>query len=286
MSHKEFTFQRIMHCPICGSGERLSWSIESRLPAYQCKNCHLVYMGEILDESSSSLYYSNYNQNRDRNDSELKAKRRKMYHLDLNFLSLLFNFNSPGLNILDVGGGDGEFLNLIPGDHLKTCFDVDVQARISGQEKFPLIDYLVDLEAAEKEFDLILFRGTIQYQRSLKSTRKFIDKYLKPNGNLVLLATPNIESPVATLAKDKWGLFVPYEHLYYFSIKNLEMLFDGLNLVHFDFPYIGTPYEDLDADLEKFKLLVNGSLGHASPPPSFWGSIMNLAFKKPKGIIN
>ena len=51
---------------------------------------------------------------------------------------------------------DGEFLNLIPGSHHKTCFDLDVQARIRGQEKFPLIDYLIDLEAAEKQFDLIL----------------------------------------------------------------------------------------------------------------------------------
>jgi SAM-dependent methyltransferase len=236
-------------------------------------------MGEILDENSSNLYYSNYNQNRDSNDSELKAKRMVMYQLDLKFLNFVIRLNDSNLEILDVGGGDGEFLNLIPGSHYKTYYDLDQQAKFRAQKKFPSIEYLTDLEKSGREFDLIIFRGTIQYQRNLMSTKNFVERFLKPGGRLVLLATPNIESPVASLAKDRWGLFVPYEHLYYFSIKNLEMLFDGLDLVHYDFPYIGTPYENLDTDLEKFKLLINGRL--ASPPPPFWGSMMNLVFKKP-----
>jgi len=279
MNQNKFRLQPVMKCPICGSGDRLRWSIESKIPAYQCLKCFLVYMGEILDENSSNLYYSDYNKNRDSNDSELKAKRVAMYELDLNFLNFVTRLHDSRLGILDVGGGDGEFLNLIPGNHYKTCFDLDQQAMLSGQKKFPLIEYLTDLEKAGREFDLILFRGTIQYQRDLMSTKNFVERFLKPGGRLVLLATPNIESPVATLAKDGWGLFVPYEHLYYFSIKNLEVLFNGLDLIHYDFPYIGTPYENLDNDLERFKLLVKGRLTQPTPP--FWGSMMNLVFKKP-----
>jgi SAM-dependent methyltransferase len=230
-------------------------------------------MGERLSENEAFNFYNYYNKKRDVDENKLKKDRLKMYELDSKLIQLFVKSGK----ILDYGCGAGEFLDILPSTFNKYGFDVDLNAVAEATTKYEAINFLTDINSLETKFDAIIFRGTLQYQRDLTVCKRFIDEHLNPNGLLILLATPNVESPVAEILRDDWGLFNQYEHLYYFSISVLRDMFKNMELKYYDFPYVGTPYENIQSDLESFKSLLQ--LGSTKTFP-FWGSMMNLIFVK------
>ena len=101
---------------------------------------------------------------------------------------------------------------------------------------------------------------------------------IKPDGWLFLLQTPNVESPAAVLQREKWGLHNKWEHLYTFSLKTLAALFSDFEIFYYDFPYVGTPYENQPEDLQRFIAVCRDPDASARFP--FWGSMMNVALRR------
>ena len=53
---------------------------------------------------------------------------------------------------------------------------------------------------------------------------------------MVLLATPNADSPLATLLRQRWVLHNPVEHLVTFNLRSIEHLFAGFEVDDVAFP--------------------------------------------------
>ena len=142
-----------------------------------------------------------------------------------------------------------------------------------------IINFINNLDEINnnEEFDLIIFRGTFQYMRDLNYITKFIDKFLKKNGYLIILSLPNKNSILAEIQRENWGLYNPIEMFNIFSLTSIKKLFSNYKIIDTEFPYLETPYADEKNDMLKFKELISNNKQEKFP---FWGSMMQIIFQK------
>ena len=276
-----YELERVPLCPLCGSTQKRTWdrADSGDKPAgVECVACGFVYMDRRLSDRGVREYYGQYGRNRNQAHPALLEQRRIMYGIDLDYL---LRFVAGG-RVLDFGAGHGDFVASFPSTFRKSAYDIDGDSVDAGRRAHPDVEFhssLSELSAAGP-WDVIVFRGTIQYQRDLQGLRRFVDTKLVPGGHLIFLATPNADAPLARLGREGWGLHSPYEHLYHFSATTLDRLFNGYRRLDATFPYIGTPYAQPEEDLGKFILACRESQ-NANYRFPFWGSMMNLVFRRP-----
>jgi len=81
-------------------------------------------------------------------------------------------------------------------------------------------------------------------------------------------------------------LFHPIQHIWHFSPKTLGLICSrfGLKLIAKDFPYLGTPYENVRENVktvaEAIKLREQNPLAELPVSPPFWENMMALVFEK------
>ena len=137
-------------------------------------------------------------------------------------------------------------------------------------------------------FDMIMMRGTIEHIPDPDSAIKKVSEFLKLGGYYYICATPNGDSFAAELYRDKWTLYHPVQHIYHFSPKTLSSICSrfGLKLVAQDFPYLGTPYENVRENVkevaEAIKLREKVPSAELPISPPFWENMMSLIFLKIK----
>jgi SAM-dependent methyltransferase len=261
----EFPTESVDSCPLCGAAERTLWNRDADdISAVECADCGLVYLDRRLTDAALT---------------SLLAKRRRMYAADRHFVRLFL----PAGKLLDVGCGRGDFLAEFGEEFRKIGHDIDRGALAEGRNHYPRIAFLDDRSriAEQAPFDAVVFRGTLQYQRDLRETSQLMLRIVRPGGWLFLLQTPNAESPAAMLQREHWALHNKWEHLYTFSLKTLARLFSDFETVRYEFPYVGTPYENLPEDLARFVRVCRGEQIDARFP--FWGSMMNVAMRRQPG---
>jgi hypothetical protein len=118
------------------------------------------------------------------------------------------------------------------------------------------------------------------------SAIKKVSELLKHNGYFCITATPNGMSLAADIYRNQWTLFHPVQHIWHFSPKSLSIICQrfGLKLIAQEFPYIGTPYEDVNKNIQDVADAIRLKKDNAdfdlpvSPP--FYESMMSLMFKK------
>ncbi len=273
----DYQLEKIEFCPLCNSPKRKQWNHQAELlMAVSCDSCNLVYMNNRLTEDGVARYYSNYNDNRNTVNPDMLEKRRKMYKMDRSFVEMFIHNGS----VLDYGGSSGDFVASLSPSIRKFVFDIDEAALNVGRQRHQEVKFYHDLSELNdgQLFDALIFRGTLQYQRDLKKIVEFCHLHLKEKGYLIFLATPNADGPAARLQRESWVLFNCFEHLYYFTVDTVSTLFSDFDRVYFDFPYIGTPYENRSNDLDKFIALCRDEEHQAHFP--FWGSMMNVVLRK------
>lgn len=152
---------------------------------------------------------------------------------------------------MDVGCGEGKFLSLLGDRWEKFGTEICEPAAEIARER----DVITDFEFQVSYFDLIIFRGTIKAIPDPFHRIGGSYYWLKDGGWLVFLSTPNTNSPVYRQFNDlavlnpKYDLFVPSDIM----LKRI-LTFFGFDVVAFEYPYLGNPYENLPMDLIKFLL--------------------------------
>ena len=183
-----------------------------------------------------------------------------------------------GGNVLDVGCGVGDFLNMFEaGTWTKYGIDVSKYALEQAAQKGVRINLPEDNDSF---FDLIVFRGTIQHIDEPISMLKRCIRMLKPGGYIVFLATPNIGGLVYRLFQDlpmldsSRNFMLVSEKILRNILQNL-----GLTVLKFHFPYRGSPYARPWRDCFSFGLRCMG----VRRSFAFWRNMMECYAQKDTG---
>ncbi len=157
----------------------------------------------------------------------IKHSKRKKQNYEIRYLCDNLNDKS---NLLDVGCGDGGFLNDVKNAVGCNVFGLDIAKKAAEAAK---INYGLDIYVgtiAEAPFpngyfDVITARQYLEHIPDPVETMQKIFMLLKPGGTCII-STPNFNSFNAKIFKERWyGLDCP-RHLCIYSLQTLSILFE------------------------------------------------------------
>lgn len=270
-------------CPWCNSNkaEILYVGLQG-VEALKCSRCGFVFSKKILNPRGLKKYWSNYESGLHLRDIKLNRDRERMYELEYRYIS---RYLPSKCRVLDVGCASGQFLDLFQ-SHGHMCYGVEFgeEAGRRAEEKYRIwIGEFPDLDI-NQQFDLIIFRGVIQY---LINPKRYFEKaisLLNKNGLIFITSSPNSESLCFKLFREKFRLPVDITDYYAFSQPLLTEFFreKGLVLSGEKYFYEETPYANVYEDIKVVAKAIymrqeGKSIDFASPP--FYGNMLTLIYK-------
>lgn len=161
----------------------------------------------------------------------------KVYHLIRNIslkrkLKLINSFSYNGKNLLDVGCGTGDFLQIAQ-KHNWTVSGIEPnnKARQIANLKTNNSAYNTEqlLEFPKHSFDVISLWHVLEHLPNLNEHLSILKSLLKENGTLII-AVPNYKSYDANYYKNFWAAFDAPRHLWHFNQESISKLFSKENM--------------------------------------------------------
>jgi len=148
-------------------------------------------------------------------------------------VKLINSLNTESKTILDIGCGTGDFLeSCIKNGWIINGIEPNEGARKLAVNKTKISIY-VDIEEIlnlnDVKFDVITMWHVLEHIPNLKEYIVILNKLLKPKGTLII-AVPNYKSYDATYYGKFWAAYDVPRHLWHFSQKSIELLFNKINL--------------------------------------------------------
>ena len=213
-------------------------------------------------------------------------KRLKSYKLEKKFILKHCKIkNLDKLNILDFGSGTGEMLDEFNVNKNKIiCIENAPYAiKILKMKNYKVNSLNKILNSKKIMFDLIIFRGSIQYLKNPYFVLEKLKHKLKKNSYLIFLQTPNSSS--LSFKFNKILSFLEFGKMFYIPNENSLVYFmSQINLkkIKFEYPYITSPYKNIVNDFFCFILNI---FGIKYLKYSFPGNIFNAIFRKEQKLI-
>lgn len=241
-----------MICVCCGNAMNPYFTKKSFL-IRRCLRCRLLAV-ENVPADLSPYYAAGYFTGDVTLDGYMDYDQEKEVskRTYLNFLRAierrLFPGVHPGATMLEVGCATGHFMNLAAGRGWQVA-GIDIsdyavsQARAKGLTAS--VDTL-DTYTTEQTFDAIVMQDVIEHVKDPAATIVKVRNLLREEG-IFALTTPDAGSWWARAWGKRWHAFVPPQHLFYFSARNLTALLEknGFTVVSrayhgkwFTIPYI------------------------------------------------
>jgi SAM-dependent methyltransferase len=237
------------NCPLChiagkmlyrGMADRLFSAGGEEWGMAQCQNlqCGLIWMNPMPVVEDLSLAYEDYFTHEGGKESSLRRLCLQLYGLcnavpaaitglgtaKARMNSLFLDDVSPG-KLLDVGCGDGRFLNEMRVNGWN-CSGVEVDAKAVEQarKKYGLdvrLGFLADAAYPDNTFDAITLRHVIEHIPDPIAMLRECKRILRPRGRIVVV-TPNTQSLGHEIFTKDWlGLDQP-RHLMIFSPNSIS----------------------------------------------------------------
>lgn len=154
-----------------------------------------------------------------------RYRKRNAYYYEL--LGGLLRFLIPeGQRVLDIGCGQGDFLNLLR-PSLGVGVDLSPAMISRAKEKYPHMSFSVgdaeELALREKPFDYILLSNTVGYLQDIQKVFRGLRNYCTPDTRIVITHYNYLWEPVLKLGE--WlGMKVREPYQNWLSISDIENL--------------------------------------------------------------
>lgn len=214
-------------CPLCSSNYKSTCYQFKPFSVVRCKQCGFHYLSPRLKKAAMEAFYrndsyfkgdavgySNYNEQ----EGALRATfRRLMGNLEKRAIT--------GGSLLEIGCGYGYLL-----DEARPYFDTRIGTELSSlaaEKAQANADHVytgtIDNIPLGMSFDCIIATHVIEHVYDPKEFIKRLYSHLKPNGR-VIIAAPNMRSPLRYIMGHHWPSFKIPEHILYFDKKSLTFL--------------------------------------------------------------
>ena len=206
-------------CLVCNSANVHPLLGYERHDLVKCRDCSFVFMKKIPTGTELENYYSVYAYE---NEKEMPGPTR------LSLENLIDSFEKYRKNnrILDVGCGEGWILELAMKKGWE-AYGTEFSSRaIEICEKKGIKMYAGVLKPAsikEKDFDIIVSSETIEHINNPREELANMYQLLR-KGGLLYITTPNFNSYLRRMMKDRYAIIKYPEHLSYYTTKTLNRL--------------------------------------------------------------
>jgi 2-polyprenyl-3-methyl-5-hydroxy-6-metoxy-1,4-benzoquinol methylase len=167
--------------------------------------------------------------------SHTDAKRNlleRVYHIVRSIslkrkLKLINSFKSEEKNLLDIGCGTGDFLQIAQKNNWSVSgIEPNAQAREIANKKTKESVFETEqlLNFKEQSFDVITLWHVLEHLPKLEDHVSVFKNLLKENGTLII-AVPNHKSYDAKYYKKYWAAFDVPRHLWHFNKTSISKLF-------------------------------------------------------------
>jgi len=228
-------------CPICGadsakplflieySSKKVIQHLGAKEPEIRlvrCASCHHRYADPIIDPSLIAAYYSSDDSELYRNTEPVSFQHafQPAYQAFLRYIRR--SIKVPGV-LLDVGCGYGFFMKVMSDAgwktygiepspqahrHARDILNLQVTQDLLSSETYPGID-----------FNIVSLIDVMEHLSDPNAMLQAVRSRLAPHGH-ICIATGNIESMNARIARDAWGYFGSYEHISFYSRRSITYL--------------------------------------------------------------
>jgi len=265
-------------CPVCQSAE-----IDPALQAvdhtvshesfaiWQCRQCTLRFTQDVPDAASIGAYYRSENYISHSNTS--KGIVNQLYHqvrkktLSDKYRLIVSTIRKKQGKLLDIGAGTGAFVGFMQQEGWEvTGLEPDETARERART-----DHRVQLMDADRlfslpsdNFDAVTLWHVMEHVHELHSYVEQLKSLVRRDGR-IFIAVPNYTSFDAGIYREAWAAYDVPRHLYHFSPKAMETLFDqhGLQLQYshpmwYDAVYISILSENYRRNGSMIRGIFNG----------------------------
>ena len=220
---------KIKPCIVCTGKPNLQVLIENKnFRIIKCKGCGLVYQDNFeqydkIDKIYNSFYLDSPPQ--DILSRKNDTKVRKLVYSDIEKIQ-----KPPGL-MLDIGCSFGESMMFFEKKGWKTIgIDIcETSVNWAKDQGLNCIFTSIEKYTPDKKFDIILMSHVLEHIGDPVAALKRIKKWLKPGG-IIHIRVPNIESRLLNNKIFFLGDLSPFQHLYYFSPNNINLLLNKVGL--------------------------------------------------------
>ena len=196
-------------------------------PYYRCK-CGLLTTRTFFNEKFLKYLYSDMDDNTYKNDNKTNDIKTKKGYLEQ--IEKLLNQDNKKLNVLEIGGDNGNFIKIMKDLNPSLNFSI-VEPNKSMHKKLKLITKNVYLNIKQipstKKFDLIIAIHVLDHIPSLNLFLKKLSNKLKKNG-YIYGVVHNEKSLMATLLGNRWPAY-SLQHPHVFNPNSINSLFSRLN---------------------------------------------------------
>ena len=252
-----------------------------------CPSCGVVYAKRRLNRSGLPKYWGDYLSRVHTHDIDSIKKRNQMYQIEYAF-SQQYVFTG---KVLDIGCSNGSFLDVYKARGYET-FGVDYgkEAAIAAGETHKVrYGVFSEMDFEKEKFDLIIFRGVLQY---IPYPKKYLEKAvgllrakqgMRPGGYLFITAQPNMNSLAFRLFGKKFTQPVTGADFIGFTEQLLTryLMEWGLKKVGERYLYPETPYAKEEEDLLKMAKAIQYKREGKEvdfSSPAYWGNMMTLMY--------
>ena len=247
-----------MACLICGS-EAFQFLFEkNNCRIEKCSICDLVQVTNIppmeqVEEGYDEDFFEKYYK-------DLESNQKRQRYVYLNFHNKVDQIEKRIIErgkILDVGCSFGFFMD-VARQRGWTVAGIDVSkyaADYATQRLGLLVENKTIMEAKfeEKSFDVITMWYVIEHLPNPKQVLRYLSNFMKDDG-LLVMGTSNVDSYRARIQGKRWRIWIPPEHLLFFSPKSMRNLLKKCNLELIDLE-TALPYEKYIRKVKLYGLL-------------------------------
>ena len=205
----------------------------------KCDACNTVSIDPMINDAGLNIIYSQngiYSLYR-KNFVEKKSKKflRENIINQRKVDQVLSLFNTKKFSLVDFGCGNGGFLSLLKKSGIKKLIGIDKRFESNCSEND--IFFSNSLDAYKKKFDCITMWGVLEHVNNPLAFLKYIVKFLKKNGFLVMEFPSSDSLLMSYIMQHKYDAPRYLEkgrHLYFFGKKFIEILEKKINLKIYD----------------------------------------------------